>query len=276
MRTDVIGWSILLAAAAAFGAFIVGQLHWGEALRPAAYAYPATGPECPATTAAAPPPDDSGLPGYTVRTPSNYDPRRAHPLLMVFSPAGSNRALTERFTGLTHDATAQGLIVAYVDSLRLSRDAVARFARVVSAIERQWCIDPRRISFTGHSDGGSVSELIALLDTGIDVAPAAVVASAGGLIDTDFAEFECRRPIDVTLYHGRDDHHFPGYGASAARGWAQCLGCDASPDTDTEGCAVYRNCRGALKYCEQPGGHWRWPDINSAIVAKAAAAVATD
>ena len=36
---------------------------------------------------------------YMVRTPSNYDATFAHPLLMVYAPAGQGRWGTERFMG---------------------------------------------------------------------------------------------------------------------------------------------------------------------------------
>ena len=52
---------------------------------------------------------------YNIRTPLNYDPTIAHPLLMVYSPAKSNRAKTEKLTGLTLKATTAGFIVAYAD-----------------------------------------------------------------------------------------------------------------------------------------------------------------
>ncbi|WP_169577411.1 carboxylesterase family protein [Sinimarinibacterium sp. CAU 1509] len=258
-------------------AYIASQLHWGQALRPAPYHYGESDADCPAVRPAlAGTAPAELLPGYTVRTPSNYDPRQAHPLLVVFSPAGIGRGMRERISGLTNVATAQGLIVAYVDSLKLSRKAVGRFAQVVSAIAAQWCVDPSRITVAGHSDGGTVAELLALLDAGAGSVPAAIVASGAGLIESDFAEFRCVQPVDVTLFHGRDDHHFPGYGASAARGWADCLGCAATPALDSDGCLAYSGCRGQLRYCELPVGHWRWPPINDAIVAKAAARAAID
>ena len=41
---------------------------------------------------------------FNVRTPANYDPTIAHPLLVVYAAAGNNRYETEGLTGLTTEA----------------------------------------------------------------------------------------------------------------------------------------------------------------------------
>ncbi|MCZ6665297.1 MAG: hypothetical protein O7B81_08330, partial [Gammaproteobacteria bacterium] len=50
---------------------------------------------------------------FNLRTPSNYDATRAHPLLVVYAAATHGAAGSERFTGLTREATGRGIIVAY-------------------------------------------------------------------------------------------------------------------------------------------------------------------
>jgi hypothetical protein len=60
----------------------------------------------------------------TVRGPANYDWRHRHPLLVVYAPASSNRISNERFTKLTHVATAAGLIIAYADHAPMTMLAV--------------------------------------------------------------------------------------------------------------------------------------------------------
>ena len=39
---------------------------------------------------------------FNVRTPANYDPTIAYPLLLVYAAAGNNRYETEGLTGLHH------------------------------------------------------------------------------------------------------------------------------------------------------------------------------
>src|ERR1041384_1394763 len=53
---------------------------------------------------------------YLVKTPSNYDATRAHPLIVVYAPHGANRLLSERYVGLTREATRAGFVVAYADN----------------------------------------------------------------------------------------------------------------------------------------------------------------
>ncbi len=50
---------------------------------------------------------------FNVRTPVNYDPTIAHPLLVVYAAARQNRYETDGLTGLTTEATARGFIMAY-------------------------------------------------------------------------------------------------------------------------------------------------------------------
>ncbi|MGQ0700719.1 MAG: alpha/beta hydrolase family esterase [Panacagrimonas sp.] len=200
------------------------------------------------------------LPRYLVRAPSNYDARFAHPLLVVFSPAGLSAGLTERFTGLTAMATAHGLIVAYVDHFPLGLERARWLANLPAKIAADWCIDPARVTLAGHSDGGTVAQVIALVDAQKMPAPVAIVASAAGLLESDFPTLTCPARMHVLLLHGRSDDHFPGYGESAAQGWARCLRCDADPQADAEGCLAYRNCSGGLRLCLHEGSHLTWPD----------------
>lgn len=272
LRRGRYGWlAFSIAFMAVVGALVLRHFHFGAALDVAAFVYPAVAPrgcDRPAPTAGI----DAG-PWFVVRAPSNYDPDFAHPLLVVFSPAGLPAALAERHLGLTRAATAAGLIVAYVDSLPLSIAVVDSFAQVTARVARDWCIDRTRITLSGHSDGGTVAQLLALRD-GTEDRPAAIVASAAGLRAEDFVAFQCPRSLHVRLWHGSGDRHFAGYGASAAAAWARCLACSDDRGTaDADGCFTYAGCRGSLRYCAHDGGHLGWPSAaTDALVALAASA----
>lgn len=256
---------IIVAGVAA----LIFRGRWTEAAQPAPHAYAGAAPAACPFEVSPDQKDADRLPHYTVRTPANYDARRPHPLLVVYSPAGLGRGMTEFFTGLTPPATAAGIVVAYVDSRPLSRTAVEAFARVPRQIAAGWCIDPARITLTGHSDGGTIAEAVALLPTAGTLPPAAVAASAAGIQGSDFSGFHCPVRADVMLVHGSKDTHFPGYGATAASGWARCMGCRGETSRDADGCVVYRDCSGQLRYCETDGGHLQWPAINDRVVAQA-------
>lgn len=232
------------------------QLHWGEAIRPAMFAYPDS------SSAACLRPDehsikDLSLPSAHIRTPKNYDPTRLHPLLVIFSPAGANSHLTERWIGVTQEATRAGYIVAYIGSIRLGVDTVSRLSEQLHNLIDQWCVDRQRITFAGHSDGGTISQLLALLPLENTLAPQRIVSSGAGLRGADFEAFHCPQNIDVRIYHGAKDKLFPGYGQSATAAWAECMDCQ-TPPINVNGCEHYQGCKGGLRYCEIDAGHYRW------------------
>lgn len=256
-----------LVFALALGALIAAQLHWGQALEPAHFDYAQA-----ERGACAQLESDTAdqLPRVRVRAPANYDAQIPHALLIVLSPAGFGPGLTERFTGLTHTATARGLVVAYVAARPLRTDLPQQLANLPARIARHWCIDATRITYAGHSDGGTLAQVIAL--HAASPTPRAVFSSAGGLRESDFDTLQCPPRAEVLLMHGRADSHFPDYGASAARGWARCLGCSGvAAQSDAAGCTSWRDCRGSLRLCDHAGGHLRWPETARQAVAELAA-----
>lgn len=205
---------------------------------------------------------------FNVRTPANYNPTIAHPLLMVYAPGGQSRDVSERLTQLTTPATAAGFIVAYADHRPLGMPAVEELATLPAEIAKKWCIDEKRVYATGHSEGGSVSLALAILDKTRHV-PAAIAPSAAGFTAKDLAEFKCRPPIPVMVLHNAGDHLFPGWGKQTVAWWAACNQCDpAEPKRLDNGCLSYRKCAagGATLYCENKGSHAQWPDRNATML----------
>src|SRR5262249_31002865 len=115
---------------------------------------------------------------FAVKTPTNYDPTQAHPLIVVFAPHGVNRFLSERFVGLTRAATGRGFLIAFADSRPLDAKTLADLARIPALVAGRWCVDEHRVFFTGHSDGGTVATAVTVLRQSI--APAAIAPSAAG------------------------------------------------------------------------------------------------
>ena len=205
---------------------------------------------------------------YMVKTPVNYNSTIAHPLLMVYAPAGMSRYESETFTSLTQEATAAGFIVAYADSRRLSAKAIEELAEIPGLIERKWCIEKKRIFLTGHSDGGTVAMGIAFLK-GTRHIPAAIAPSAMGIRGEDLNKESCPNPIPVMVIHNRGDSLFPGYGKETIQWWAACNGCEtANPVLDADGCFTYKNCKNNVttRYCEGTGTHREWPGKNKTLV----------
>ncbi len=205
---------------------------------------------------------------YMVKTPANYNASLAHPLLMVYAPAQTNRYESEDFVHLTQEATAAGFIVAYADHRTMTPKAIEELAEIPGLIEQKWCIDKKRIFLTGHSDGGTAAMAIAFIN-GTKHIPAAIVPSAAGIRGEDLKAYQCPNPLPVMIMHSSQDTHFPGYGKEAIQWWAACNGCDtAGLVKDADGCVTYKSCTNnvATRYCEGTGTHSEWPGYNRAII----------
>jgi polyhydroxybutyrate depolymerase len=207
---------------------------------------------------------------YSIRTPSNYDPTRAHPLLVVYAPAGRHRFASEAFYRLTGAATAAGFIVAHPDHVKPSLRAFDELGRIPALVAERWCVDRARIYLAGHSDGGTTAAALAFLGKS-QPPPRGVAISAAGIRAQDLRDYACPPPLSVMVVHSRADALFPppDYGEHAARWWAACNGCEAVAGArDDDGCAEYRGCApGArTRYCEADNAHHQWPSVNRTIV----------
>jgi polyhydroxybutyrate depolymerase len=205
---------------------------------------------------------------YMVKTPANYNSHIAHPLLMVYAPAGRNRYESEDYMYLTQAGTAAGFVVAYADHRTMTPKAIEELAEIPGLIEKKWCIDTQRIFLTGHSDGGTVAMGIAFL-AGTKHIPAAIAPSAVGIRGDDLKEQSCPGPLPVMVMHSSRDTHFPGYGKETIEWWSACNGCDtAGPVRDGDGCVTYGSCKNNVttRYCEGTGTHPEWPGNNQAII----------
>lgn len=204
-----------------------------------------------------------------VRTPSNYDPTRAYPLLVVFPPAGYNRRQSERFYGLTTEATRRGFIVAYSDHIGLSPTAVSRQAKVAATVASFFCVDEASIAYLGHSDGGSMAEGIPAYIGKVSTTPRSIVASGAGITGEDLASMACPSIPAVLIVHSPADERFPDFGRGAAAYWARCAACaPENLNALADGCRDYSGCAGGRRvtYCETSLPHKRWPSMNAAML----------
>jgi polyhydroxybutyrate depolymerase len=204
---------------------------------------------------------------YNIRTPLNYDPTVAHPLLMVYSPAGSNRAKTEKTTALTLKATTAGFIIAYADHPDLSPTSTIELGTIPGLMAKQWCIDEKRVFVTGHSDGGTAAMALAFM-AGTKQIPKAIAPSAAGIDYQDLRDHKCPDPIPVMVMHSVNDHLFPKYGQQSSGWWAACNQCEPIPEKISNGCMAYSGCAKGVKtwYCEGDKPHAQWPGINDTLL----------
>jgi polyhydroxybutyrate depolymerase len=209
---------------------------------------------------------NEGLP-ILVRTPSDYEPTRAYPLLVVYPPAGFSRHASERYYGLTTEATRRGMIVAYSDHVGLSRKATSVQANVASAVAASFCIERGAITFLGHSDGGSMAEGIPAT-VPASIRPHAIVASAAGIQNGDLVPNGCPMSTNVLIIHNRLDRLFPDFGRGAAAYWAACAGCQPQDlSSPVPACRTFAACSSGMKvsYCDTEASHSQWPPMNERI-----------
>lgn len=204
---------------------------------------------------------------FLVRAPSNYRADVAHPLLVVYAPAGHGAVANERFTRLTREATSRGWLVAYAGARPMALPTIKAMAEVPAAVKARWCVHPTRLYATGHSDGGTVATALAVLPD-LPHVFAGIAPSAAGFRGEDLQAYACPAPTPVLILHNREDTHFPGYGRETARWWAACNRCDATPRSGPDGCAEYAGCAAGsgVRYCEPPGPHAHWPEKQREII----------
>jgi polyhydroxybutyrate depolymerase len=204
-----------------------------------------------------------------VRTPADYDPTRAYPLLVVFPPAGLGRRRSENFYDLTEEATRRGFIVAFSDYRGSSTGAMAQQAKAAATVASFFCIDEKSVAYVGHSDGGTIAEAIAAGMPDATVTPRSIAASGAGITGSDLAAMTCPAIPGVLIIHSRADERFPGYGRSTAAFWARCGKCAPMDLTATgDGCHDFQGCAAGrrLTYCETSSPHKEWPPMNNIIL----------
>jgi polyhydroxybutyrate depolymerase len=205
---------------------------------------------------------------YNLRTPKNYRATYAHPLIVVYAPAGTSANKSERHVHLTQQATQAGYVIAYANKLRMSLKAIKKLATIPDDVQNKWCIDPTRIFFTGHSDGGTITNALTFLPNS-SAKPTAIAPSAAGMNADSLTAYECPSPLPVMVFHNSQDSHFEGFGKQAAHWWANCNQCSSElTEVDQHGCRAYIGCSDDAKtyYCEGRGSHSDWPNKNNVLI----------
>ena len=205
---------------------------------------------------------------YSVVAPSNYQANKQHGLLMMFPPAGFDHEMAEHYYQMTTQANSQGYVVVYSASIPLSARALRLQNEVVPQVLANWCIDPQRIVYAGHSDGGTLSTGLAVRAQAQDPAPRSIVASAAGITQEDLQQEQCPAPLNVTVLHNPKDNLFPGFGEGAVKWWGQCMQCAEPAQTEATGCTVRQCTQGkVLRHCVTPEPHVKFPAVASHMLA---------
>jgi polyhydroxybutyrate depolymerase len=216
----------------------------------------------------------------TVKVPSSYDPSTPTPLLILLHGYTATGMLQDLYFGMTAVAEAEGLIYAHPDGTvdqtdnqfwnatdaccdfyGTDVDDVAYLTGLVDEIVSKVNVDPKRIYFVGHSNGGFMSYRMAC-EASERIAAIVSLAGANWL---DGADCGATSPVSVAQIHGdMDDTILYGGGmninaypsaAESTAYFAGVDGCDAmlasgGPNIDLESTLagnettveVYPNC----------------------------------
>jgi polyhydroxybutyrate depolymerase len=155
-----------------------------------------------------------------VVVPGNYDSTIASPLIVVLHGYTGSGASVRQFFGLQEQAENNGFVAVYPDGTQdaggkpfwNATDACCNFSRapvddsayllaLVEAAKTAYNIDPKRVFFAGHSNGGFMSYRMAC-DHASTIA--AIVSMAGATV-SDPAQCHPTEPVSVLQIHGDAD-----------------------------------------------------------------------
>lgn len=238
---------------------------------------PAAGGECPASSLA---PGNHNLSlqhdgatrTYIVHVPRNVDGSVPVPLVVDLHGLTSSASAQASLSGWRRKSDEEGFIVVHPQGLNASwnggdlccgtsqRQGVddEGFMRaLVAEMQRDACIDPKRVYATGLSNGGAMSHLLACNAADLFAATAPVSMGNGT------RPCAPSRPVSVVMTRGTQDAlvSFNGGIFPSAREdfeqWADLNGCSGAPEATDELCQVFSECDGGVevKLCTVNAGH---------------------
>ncbi len=155
---------------------------------------------------------------YRVHVPPSYDDKTSVPLVVALHGAGMTLSLMAYLTGFNTLADREGFIVVYPKGTNKKWssgvnlpdfpgydtpvDDVGLVGRIVSEMERNYRIDPRRIYVTGVSNGGMLSHLVACRFSRRIAAAAPVI---GTISEKSLPDCKPEAPVPMLMINGTDD-----------------------------------------------------------------------
>ncbi|MEZ4442598.1 MAG: alpha/beta hydrolase-fold protein [Polyangiaceae bacterium] len=223
----------------------------------------------------------------TLAVPDDYDPAVPAPLVILLHGYGASGAAQNVYFGLGAEVTARGGLFAAPDGtvdqgdrrFWNATDACCNFygstvddsaylRGLVDAIGESYSVDPKRVHFVGHSNGGFMSYRMACDHAAV----VASIVSLAGATFLDAADCAPSEPVHVLQIHGTDDDTiaydggetlpmltYPGAVATVEQ-WATVGGCGLTPDTSAPALDLESGIAGAestvSRYAAgcQPGG----------------------
>lgn len=224
---------------------------------------------------------------YIVHVPPSYDATQPLPVVLDFAPKGVTAALWKLATSWSQVADTRGFIVVWPDgdgqTWNVGRccdpalaevDDVAFTRAIVAELQRDACVDDKRVYATGCSNGGGMSYKLACdaADLVAAVAPVDFDCMTGPTNDPSCGDCNPSRPVTEIQFRGLLDTAapygggpttvvpglaFPGAEANFAT-WGtinQCTGQPVALSTNAS-CMTYPACAGGAEttLCTNPVG----------------------
>ena len=201
-----------------------------------------------------------------VITPANHYSNKKYPLLVVYAPAGKSAKKSEKFyKKISSEFTLNGYLIAFVGHRALSEKAIIDNRSVVDIVKRNYCISDE-ISLLGHSDGATVSGIIAYRDNSYLFKN--IIMSANGLNKKALENESCpKNSTSFLILHNKKDILFPNYGTDNFNWLKKCYSCDIADVLNFDKCITPVGCNGKkIEICYNDFNHQVWPDKISKII----------
>ena len=193
---------------------------------------------------------------FDVFVPSSYAKGTAMPLVVLLHGYGATGAIQDAYFGVQALAESEGFLYVHptgtTNSLgkpfwnatdaccgsQSTVDDVAYLTGILDSVSAQYDVDPKRIYFMGHSNGGFMSYRMACELSG----RVAAIASMAGATFLDATKCNPSEPVSVLQVHGTADETI-AYAGGATKGiGVRYPGAEQSVAT----WATYDSCTGAI------------------------------
>jgi polyhydroxybutyrate depolymerase len=189
--------------------------------------------------------------------PGSYDGSKPVPLVVLLHGYSATGFVQEAYFKLTAQAEKHGFLYAIPEGTKDSEglkfwnasDACCNFgnvdvddsaylAGVIDEIKKAYNVDPKRVHFIGHSNGGFMSFRMACDHAEV----VASIVSLAGAMPSDATKCKATEPVSVLQVHGDADAtvlyeggkfasaSYPSARESVLQ-WTKTNGCSATPDT---------------------------------------------